>query len=76
MRTDHPGKAENVIVMDTVEARDTLDEYLKQHPEQRGKPKIGVSPDYRPEHWPKPRVRFPSLLVGLVIKQTAPRFCL
>lgn len=58
MRTDHPGKPENVIVMDTVEARDTLDEYLKQHPEQRGKPKIGVSPDYRPEHWPKPRVRY------------------
>lgn len=56
MRTDHPGKPENVVVMDTEEARESLDEYLKQHPEQRGKPKIGVSADYRPEHWPKPRV--------------------
>ena len=57
MRTEHPDCIDEVIVMDTAEAKDTLDEYLKQHPEQRGKPKIGVSADFKPENWPKPRVR-------------------
>lgn len=56
MRQDHPGKAEEVICMDTEEARDTLDEYLKDHPEQRGKPRVSVPANFRPDHWPKPRV--------------------
>lgn len=56
MRQEHPGVVEKVITMDTEEARDTLDEYLKDHPEQRGKPRVNVPASLRPEHWPKPRV--------------------
>lgn len=57
MRTEHLDCIDEVIVLDTQEAKDTLDEYLKQHPEQRGKPKIGISADFKHEPWPKPRAR-------------------
>lgn len=56
MRQEHPDCTDSVLCMDTEEARATLDEYLKDHPEQRGKPKISVPQDFKPDHWPKPRV--------------------
>lgn len=53
--------AQPVICMDMEEARDTLDEYLKDHPEQRARPRIQAtsmeaSNQGKPDHWPKPRV--------------------
>lgn len=56
MKQDHPGILEDVICMDTEEARDTLDEYLKDHPEQRGKPRVSVPANFKQDYWPRPRV--------------------
>lgn len=56
MKTEHPGLTDEVICLDNDEAKATLDEYLKDHPEQRGKPRVAVPSNHRPEHWPKPRV--------------------